>query len=590
VRPRLVRLLTALRLAWESAPRALLASAGLWVAQGLLPLVTLVLLRRLVDAVAGPAETRVAAVWLAVLLGAATLLTAWAQALSALVSDAHAQRVADHVAEQLHAKSLELDLEYYDDPHYYSVLHRAQQEAPYRPVRTVSDLTAVGQGGLALIAMTGLLASIRWELALVLLASALPGLAVKVRSARSLFAWQRARTEDERRSWYYQWLLIDGAYAKEIRAFAFGSVVRAWFRTLRTRLRAERLDLLKRRTWAQMAAQALGVAPLYGSLAYLTAETLAGRQTLGDLVLFYAAAQRGLASLQELLSGLAGLYEDNLFLSNFFEFLGLPSHVREPERPRCLPEPVREGFALRDVGFRYPRAEHDALQGVSLKVGPGEVVALVGENGAGKSTLVKLLCRLYDPSAGSVTLDGVPLRELPLAALRGLISVGFQDYARYHLTLRENVWLGDVSAPPEATRMARAVELAGAGRVAEGLPNGVDTLLGHWLEGGHELSAGEWQRVALARVLWRQARLMILDEPTNAMDPEAESRFWQELRPVLEGRAALLISHRFSTVRRADRIYVLERGRIVESGSHDELVGRAGTYARLYAAQARYYE
>ena len=222
---RLVRLLAALRLAWESSPRGLLGSAALWIAQGLLPLVALVLLRHLVDALTRPAEAS-GAVWTAASLGGVTLLAAWAQSLSSLLSEAHAQRVADHVAEKLHAKSLELDLEYYDDPHYYSVLHRAQQEAPYRPVKTVNDLGAIGQSGLALLAMTGLLASIRWELALVLFASALPGIVVKVRSARALFAWERARTEDERRAWYYQWLLIDGAYAKEVRAFDFGKVVK----------------------------------------------------------------------------------------------------------------------------------------------------------------------------------------------------------------------------------------------------------------------------------------------------------------------------------------------------------------------------
>ena len=356
MRPRLARLLGALRLAWEASPRGLLAGTVLWIAQGLLPLLTLVLLKRLVDAFGGSAEARTSSLWLAVLLGAAALLAAWAQSLSGLVSEAHSQRVADHVAEQLHAKSLELDLEYYDDPHYYDVLHRAQQEAPYRPLRVVGDLTAIGQGGLALLAMTGLLVTIRWELALVLFASAVPGILVKVRSARALFAWQRSRTEHERRAWYYQQMLIDGGYAKEARAFGFGGVVRGWFRNVRESLRRERLELLRRRTWGQMGAQAVGVAPLYGALVYLVVETSAGRQTLGDLVLFYAAAQRGLASLQELLSGLAGFYENNLFLSNFSEFLELPSRVVEPAQPRPLPHSIGTGFALQDVAFRYPRA------------------------------------------------------------------------------------------------------------------------------------------------------------------------------------------------------------------------------------------
>jgi ATP-binding cassette subfamily B protein len=217
-------------------------------------------------------------------------------------------------------------------------------------------------------------------------------------------------------------------------------------------------------------------------------------------------------------------------------------------------------------------------------------VALVGENGAGKTTLVKLLCRLYDPEEGRVLLDGVPIDRLSLVKLRGLMTVAFQDPARYNLTVRENVSLGDTSAPSDEGRLARVCELAGASPVISRLPGGTAALLGHWLEGGHELSVGEWQRIALARTLWRDAWLVILDEPTSSMDAEAEARFWEDLRPALQGRAALLISHRFSTVRQADRIYVLAEGRVAESGSHSDLVSLGGRYAHLYGLQARLYE
>jgi ATP-binding cassette, subfamily B, bacterial len=586
---RALRMGRAVRLVWNASPAAFVASTGLWVALGLLPPLALIALKWLVDALATPGS-RGAALWAVALLGGLALLSACCQSLSGFLGEAQGQRVADHVAEILHAKSLELDLEYYDDARYYDVLHRAQQEAPYRPYRVVSGLTRVAQGGLALAATAGLLLSLEWTLALVLFVSTLPGVVVKIRASRVLYAWRRSRTEDERRSWYYQSMLIDGAYAKEARLFGFGDTVRGWFRVLRARLRGEQEALLRRRAAGDLVAQALGVVPVFAALGYLAAGTLAGRHTLGDLVLYYTAVQRGSAFLQELLSGLASLYEDNLFLSAFEEFLALPSRVKDPEQPEPLPRPVREGLVVESVRFRYARSEERTLAGVSLAVHPGEVVALVGENGAGKTTLVKLLCRLYDPEEGRILLDGVPIDRLSLTKLRGLMTVAFQDPARFNLTVRENVTLGDTQAPADEARLARAAGLAGAQPVIERLPGGYEALLGHWLEGGHELSVGEWQRIALARTLWRDAWLVILDEPTSAMDAETEARFWEELRPALHGRAALLISHRFSTVRQADRIYVLAGGRVVEEGRHEDLVARGGRYAHLYGLQARLYE
>ena len=585
---RALRLGRALRLVWRASPAIFVANAWLWVGLGLLPPATLLALKWLVDALAVSGEPGAALVAVAV-LGGLALLTAWCQSLAAYLAEAQGQRVADHVAEILHAKSLDLDLEYYDDARYYDVLHRAQQEAPYRPFRVVGGLTRVAQGGLALVATAGLLLSLEWTLALVLFVSALPGVAVKVRASRALYDWRRSRTEDERRSWYYQSMLIDGAYAKEARLFDFGDTVRGWFQNVRARLRGEHESLLRRRVGGELAAQALGVVPVFVFLAYLAAATAAGSHTLGDLVLYYTAVQRGSVFLHELLSGLASLYEDNLFLSSFEEFLSLPTRVTAPQRPAAVPRPIREGLVVESVRFRYPRRAQRTLDGVSLAIRPGEVVALVGENGAGKTTLVKILCRLYDPEEGRVLLDGVPINQLEVGELRRLMTVAFQDSARYNLTVRENITLGDLQAAPDENRLARATRLAGAASVIERLPGGYQALLGHWLEGGYELSAGEWQRVALARTLWRDTWLVILDEPTSAMDAEAEARFWEDLRPELRGRAALLISHRFSTVRQADRIYVLDEGRVIEEGRHEDLMARAGRYAQLYSLQARHY-
>jgi ATP-binding cassette subfamily B protein len=585
---RALRLWRAVRLVWSASPGAFVLGALFWVALGVLPPLTLLALKWLVDDLSTRGEWG-AAIWAVAALGGLTLLTAWCQSLSGFLGEAQGQRVADYVAEILHAKSLELDLEYYDDAAYYDVLHRAQHEAQYRPYRVVTGLTRVFQGGLALAGTAGLLFSLEWPLAAVLFAAALPGAIVKVLASRALYAWRNSRTEDERRAWYYQSMLIDGAYAKEARLFGFGATVRGWFRKLRARLRGEREALLRHRAAGDLVAQALAVVPVFVALGYLAAETVAGRHTLGDLVLYYTAVQRGSAFLQEVLSGLAGLYEDNLFLSSFEEFLALPTHVKDPEKPEALVLPVRDGVVVDSVRFRYARAAERALDGVSLAIRPGEVVALVGENGAGKTTLVKLLCRLYDPEEGRIWLDGVAIDRLPLAKLRGLVTVAFQDPARYNLTVRENVRLGDAEAPSDDARLERAVRLAGASPLVSRL-GGHSALLGHWLEGGHELSVGEWQRIALARTFWRDAWLVILDEPTSSMDAEAEARFWEELRPSLLGRAALLISHRFSTVRRADRIYVMEGGKVIEEGGHEALMALGGRYAHLYGLQARLYE
>jgi ATP-binding cassette subfamily B protein len=305
--------------------------------------------------------------------------------------------------------------------------------------------------------------------------------------------------------------------------------------------------------------------------------------------MYTQAFQRGQGFLQQILSGLAGLYEDNLFLSNLFEFLDLRPKVVPPRHPRPVPKLMKTGIVFDRVSFNYPGGDRKALEDVSLTIRPGEHVALVGENGAGKTTLIKLLCRLYDPAAGAITLDGVDLREYETAALRREISVILQDYARYHMTARENIWFGDITLPHEDRQVTEAARQSGADKVINGLPRGYETILGKWFEKGEELSIGEWQKVALARAFLRASQIIVLDEPTSSLDAGAEYEVFQKFRQLAEGRTAILISHRFSTVRMADRIFVLEKGGIVDSGTHDELIGRGGMYARLFKSQAQYY-
>jgi ATP-binding cassette subfamily B protein len=329
---------------------------------------------------------------------------------------------------------------------------------------------------------------------------------------------------------------------------------------------------------------------VYGTFVLIAYRTIGGVITLGDMVMYFQAFQRGLGYLQSLLGSMADLYENNLFLSNLYEFLDLKPRVKPPLHPHPVPRPIREGILFEHVSFSYPQGSRKALYDISFAMKPGEVVALVGENGSGKTTFIKLLCRLYDPTEGTITLDNTDLRQFDLAALRREFSVIFQDYVKYQLTVRENIWLGNIDAAPNETDIIEAAQRAGAHNMISHLPNAYETILGKWFDTGEELSIGEWQKIALARAFLRDSQIIVLDEPTSSLDAGTEYEIFSRFPALLEGRSAILISHRFSTVRMADRIYVFEQGRILEQGSHPDLMRAGGTYAALFEKQAQYYK
>ncbi len=590
---RLAVLMRAGGLVWSSARGAVAAQLALALAQGVLPLAGLYAMKRVVDAAtAGVASGGGRAAWTAVgvWLAAGALVAIGVVAvrsLSALVGEALQQSVLDSVSDRLHAKSLAVDLAFYEDSKAYDRMHLAQEQAASRPARLVSGLTQLAQNGIGLAGILVLVAAFHWGLALVLAAAAVPALWFRVRNARRMYAWRKLQTPAEREAGYFHWLLTGDTQAKELRVYGHGDYCRGRFQAVRARLRRERLALLRRVHTGEAAAGGLAALVLLGAGLMLVGRLFAGALTLGGLVMYVQAFQRAQSQFAGLFGALAGLYEDSLFLGAFFELMDLPARVRAPAAPLPVPHPLREGVAFEHVTFAYPGGRPPALRDVSLTLRPGECVALAGANGAGKTTLVKLLCRLYDPDAGRILLDGVDLREFDPADLRRRIGILFQDFAHYQLSARRNIWVGSPELPADSPRIRAAAEASGADEVIAGLPRGYDTLLGHWFQDGEEISLGQWQKLALARAFARDADMVVLDEPSSALDPLAEAAVLNRWRRLAAGRVALIVSHHRAAVRLADRVVVLREGCVVETGAPAALITNGGEYARLFENTSR---
>ncbi|MBH8562240.1 ABC transporter ATP-binding protein [Nostoc sp. CENA67] len=590
-----LRLGRALQLVWQSSPTWTIARILLLIVQSTLPLLSLYLMKVIVDAVstAIAAANKQAAfqqiALLIVLTGTVNLIIALCSSIAELVNTTQAEIITDYMYGIVHAKAIEVDLEYYENSQYHDTLQRAQQEAYFRPTHILNSLLQLSENTISLVAITGLLLFFHWQVAAILFVATVPGLFVRLKYADQMYHWKRKRTATQRKAYYLDWMLTNSWHAKEIRLFNLGSLFSRRFRQLRKQLYQESLAISKRSTVTALVTQTSATIAVYGSYAIIAYQTVKGTFTLGDLIMYYQAFQRGQSALQGVLGSVAGLYEDNLFLSNVHEFLDLKPRIIEPLHPLPVPRLQHKGIQFQGVSFQYPTSDRQGLKDISLTIQPGEVVALVGENGAGKTTLIKLLCRLYDPTQGSITFEGYDLRCLATTDLRRQISVIFQDYAKYYLTAKENIWFGNIDLPPDDGLIQNAAYKAGADDVISSLPNSYETILGNWFEDGEELSIGQWQKIALARAFLRDAQILVLDEPTSALDAKAEEEVFQKFRQLIKNQAAILISHRLSTVKMADHIYLMEHGRIVENGTHEELMQLGGSYAHLFEIQAKNY-
>ena len=489
-------------------------------------------------------------------------------------------------------KARTLDLVHFETPEVYDKLQNARREAGSRPLKLFVSTVDIVNNVVTLASYAFVLFSFSpWTL-LILLAATLPAFVAEARfsgKAFRLFTW---RAPEGRKMRYLELLLTRDSNAKEMMLFGLGDLLLKRYRALYEKFFAEERSLAVRRAVWGFLLGTVSAAALYGCYAWVVTRTISGAQTLGDMTLYMAVFRQGQGSLRTILKAVGGTYEDNLFISNLFAFLNMPTSADDPNRPtqETFKAPTeRTGFELKKVSFRYPGRRDWVIRDLDLKIGPTESLAIVGENGAGKSTLIKLLAGLYAPTSGEILLDGRPLQSYPRPTLWRRFGVVLQDFVRYQFTASENVGLGLPEAMHDLERIEAAAAKGGADQTIATLPNGWETQLGRWFEGGVELSMGNWQKVAVARAFMREADILVLDEPTAALDAEAEHALFARFRDLTDGRMALLISHRFSTVRMADRIAVLVDGRLDEIGTHEELIALDARYARLFSLQAEGY-
>lgn len=595
-----------LALVWRTHRGYTALIVALRLLRALIPVAALYVARLILDEVVAAAAGRgadTAALWrylaveIALAVGADLLARGSALAES-MLGDLFSIRVSVRMME--HASTL--DLEQFEDPGFQDHLERARQQTAGSRIALLSQLLSMAQDALTFATLAAALLSYSVWLAALLVVAVLPSFLGETHFAGLQYSLLFRYTPERRRLNYLRALGTGESSAKEVQMFGLSGWLTGRYRALAERFYADNRRLALRKGVASALLSLVGTAGYYAAYASILLSTVRGALSVGELTFLAGSFARSRELVQRLLLTAGELYEQSLFLQDLFVFFQVRPRIVSRPGARPVPARIREGFVFENVGFRYPRGGRWAVRGVNFRLRPGECLALVGENGAGKTTLTKLMARLYDPTEGRITLDGVDLREYDLASLRRAIGVVFQDFVRFDMCLDENIGVGRIDLAGEALdgaaeeadgpacpEIAEAAERSLAATLLPRLPRGYRQMLGRRFEGGVDLSGGEWQKVALARAYMRDARLLILDEPTAALDARAEFEVFDRFRDLTRGRMSVVISHRFSTVRMADHILVLAAGRQVEEGSHDELLARGGVYAELFGMQAAGY-
>jgi ATP-binding cassette subfamily B protein len=577
----------AVRLVRKSSPGWSAANIWLAFAASFLPLLLLWLFRLLVDQVtagAGPALLAPSVIWLIVAVVTTWFLDEAASDAGSYIKKRQSSDLEKHMYGLLHDKASRLDLINFERPEYFDTLTRAVREAPRRPDSILNNIMGLLRGGISLLLMGGLVVTLDWKLAVLLVAANIPAVWLRLSFAGILYRSKKELTPEERKAAYFNWLLTGDRPSRELRLFGLGGYFSALFRKSFDNHRESEIAIIRKRTLIEMGSDLFKALAFMAAIVLIAVRTSSGSITIGSMAMYLLAFRQGMLCIKDIFGSAAALYEDSLYIGDVFAFLGLEERIKaeEPVSPAAAPTAI---LSVSDLSFSYPGSEKTVLESVSFEIRKGEIVALAGANGAGKSTLVRLLCRLYDPGSGSVRIDGQDIRHFEPEEYRRLFSVVFQDFMLYNLSAGENIRLGDILEKTGTEKVRSAASAAGINSFLSALPGGYETVIGNLFDDSRELSWGEWQKLALARALYRDAPVLILDEPSSALDADTEHEIFSRLRELTRGRTTILISHRLLNVSLADRIIVLDKGSVAETGTHNELMAAGGLYHKMFIKQ-----
>ena len=589
----LVNIPLLLRLVWQATPLFLFLSLLVQGLQSLVPAVMLLINKAIVDMViANWGNTDF--VWRPLIILVAmrfgvSLIRAVLNQGNLYVSQIFNDRLNLYTKFVLLEKSAQLDLAHFESPEFYDTLERAQNSGSNYPVRVIQTLTGLFGQFITLVSLLGLLLQFNVAIVPLLFFTALPSFWTSIIYSGRRFWMTRKETQSGRLSNYIQRVLTNPEFAKEVRLFNLGGHLLGQWRDIRTDFNRKSAAIASEYTRMRGLAGVLVNSGFYIAYIWTLIKTIAGQITVGDFTMYTGAFSQAQQVLPSILENIARIYESNLYVSQYFDFLSLQPEITNASHPQSFPQPIKQGLSLRNVTFTYPGASQPTLRNLNLDIKPGESIALVGLNGAGKTTLLKLITRLYDVDSGEITIDGIAIDKIKLSELHQNIGVLNQDFARYQLSASDNIGFGNLPQRENQDRIEQAAIDSGADRVVNTLEKGYETRLGKMFKGGVDLSGGQWQKIGMARAFMTDAPILILDEPTAALDAIAEYELFEKFRTLTAGKMTFFVSHRFSTVQLADRIVVLENSKIVEVGSHSELMQQNGLYAEMFLKQASSY-
>ncbi len=580
----------ALLLVWESSPKWAIYNGVLLIVKGLMPLLFIYLIKVLIDTSSAlikdghkPSDLT-DLIFILILAGVVFLINSLAGSFGNYIRERHSYFVSDNIKAKIHARTTKMNFSYFEDFHFQDIHHRAVIESSFRPARIFFGLVSLIQNIITLLIVSVVLVTLHWVVTLVVILISVPIIYIRLKNSRDLYDLRRKQTTEERKVNYYDILLTDKTFAKEVRLFNLGGLFQERYQTTISSLRSKQLNTIWIATKSETYVQILTAIALFGLYSLIALFAYKGKITEGSMVMYFLILQRGHSVLQDFLIKIANLYEDSLYLKDLFEFFDFEIKEDKQERDCYFPAPIEQGVVFENVSFKYPHSSRNVFRDFNLVINAGETLAIVGANGCGKTTLVKMLCGLYEPTSGKIKIDGIDISKIKKESISKNVSAIFQDFTLYNVSAKENIWFGDVTKSGEIEEIKSSAKVAGVDELLRELPEGYENTLGNLFEGSEMLSQGEWQRIALARSIYHNSELIILDEPTSSLDSFTEATLISHFKSITLNRTAVIISHRLNTIKIADRILMLDEKRGFEIGTHQELLDKKGAYYAMISA------